>query len=72
MTTLVQAVAFKKDLYSLSEMKQWLKKHGLKHYTHRETQNFIRWRQFKPIPGKYSMKRVGKGILKVLVRPPNA
>jgi len=68
MPTQVQSVLFRKGLYSITEMKAWLKKFKLKTTKHHETTNFVRWRQTKPIEGSaYRMHRAGKGIFLVLM-----
>lgn len=59
MASALQTVLFKRSKYTVASATVWLKKHKLKHYTHRLTKNFIRFRQKPPKKDKkFRYKRI--------------
>lgn len=67
MKSTVQSILFRKDEYSVSEAKAWLKSHGYSFHKMDETEEYYRFRQAPP--GQFRRLRTetfGKGIKAIL------
>ena len=63
----VQSVIFRRNKYNNKQAVAWLDKHGYIHPKSHVTRNYIRFRQFDPIPDdRYFMKPAANGIFLVI------
>ena len=61
--TAVQSILFKKSIYSLPMVKEWIHENGFHMRKIHETKNMYRVRQFPPSPNsRYYTKRITNGI----------
>lgn len=69
MSFVVQSVLFRhtgESSWTAAGARKWLRAHNYRAGKVDKTQNYFRFRQFKPAGGKYIIKSIGKGITLVL------
>jgi len=66
--SIIQSVIFNKDKWNITDSKAWLNEHGYKSPKVDETENFLRFRQAKPLKTySYITKKLGKTGIELII-----